>query len=102
MALQKLQSHGHRVVLVNPNEEKIDGLPVLHSLGDISDAVDTLTIYLRPEITRGLIQEILHLRPGRVILNPGTEDAQVMNELTKHGIPFQKACTLVLLSTDQF
>lgn len=101
-ALCKLQEHGHKVVLVNPGHEQIDGLPVLKSLGDIAEPIDTLTVYLGPERLRERIQDILHLRPNRVIFNPGSELPELMEELDKHHIPHVQACTLVLLATNQF
>ncbi|PKN32809.1 MAG: CoA-binding protein, partial [Deltaproteobacteria bacterium HGW-Deltaproteobacteria-20] len=45
---------------------------------------------------------ILALRPGRVILNPGTESAALEQALTEAGIPWAHACTLVMLRTGQF
>jgi hypothetical protein len=45
---------------------------------------------------------ILALRPGRVILNPGTESPALEQALTTAGIPWQHACTLVMLRTGQF
>jgi predicted CoA-binding protein len=102
LALKKLQANGHRVVLVNPTLDVIDGQPVLKSLADISEAIDTLTVYVNPEKLRALLPDILHLRPGRVIFNPDTEEPTVMKELDKHRIPHVEACTLVLLSTHRF
>jgi predicted CoA-binding protein len=64
--------------------------------------VDTLTLYLAAERLEPLIPEILRLRPGRVIFNPGTESIAVQTALDAAGIPWQEACTLVLLRTGQF
>lgn len=49
-----------------------------------------------------MIEEIVALRPGRVIFNPGSENPRLEKKLEEAGIPFEEACTLVLLSTDQF
>lgn len=101
-AIRLLKSEGYRVIPVHPILESIEGFPVVHSLKEIQEPVDTLTIYLSPERCRPLIDDIVALRPGRVILNPYTEFDEIKDRLTKAGIPFLEACTLVMLSTGQF
>lgn len=101
-AMHKLEEHGHSVILINPGQDTIEGHEVLKSLADIADPIDTLTLYLGPQRLKEHIHDILHLRPNRVIFNPGTELPGLMNELKKADIPYLEACTLVLLSTGQF
>jgi len=64
--------------------------------------VDTLSLYVGPQNIHLLISDILKLKPGRVILNPGTESEELKTALHNARIPFQEACTLVLLKTNQF
>ena len=101
-ALVMLRRHGHRVYPVHPTLEEVEGVPVYASLGDLPDPIDTLTVYLGPARFRGLIEDVTALAPGRVLLNPGTEDDEIEDRLAAAGIPYEKACTLVLLSTGQF
>lgn len=101
-AFDLLRMHGHRVVPVNPGLTAIDGVPVVPSLAAISGPVDTLTLYVGPERLEPLTADIVALRPGRVIFNPGTESATVQAALDAAGISWQEACTLVLLRTGQF
>lgn len=101
-AVVLLKERGHRVIPVHPVLAEIEGLPVVRKLEAISEAVDTLTVYVGPERSRGLIGAIVDLAPGRVILNPGAESPELEAALAEHGIPCQKACTLVLLRTGQF
>ena len=97
-----LTKAGHELVLINPGLAEIDGLPVLKSLAEIEGAIDTLTVYVGPEISSNIIPEILALKPGRVIFNPRTLDATVTAALDEAAIPWVEACTLVLLRTGQF
>ena len=90
------------MVPVHPAHEEIEGLQVAGKLGSIRGHVDTLTVYIGPRNISHLIDEIVALRPGRVILNPGTESPELKRRLLEAGIAFREACTLVLLSTDQF
>ena len=101
-AVKQLDDLGYRVIPVHPKAQRIDRVPVTHSLAAITEPVDTLTLYLGAARGRGLIDEILRLRPGRVIFNPGSESQELERHLKDHRIPFEHACTLVLLRTHQF
>ncbi len=97
-----LLEHGYRVTPVHPKFEVIEGLPVAPSLNDISDPVDTLTLYVGPERIQPMIDDILELAPGRVICNPGTESRELQAQLDAAGIPWLEACTLVMLRLGNF
>ncbi|NCB39698.1 MAG: CoA-binding protein [Erysipelotrichia bacterium] len=101
-AVCMLLEHGHEVVPVHPVAEKIEGLPVVPRLNQVSGNVDTLTLYLSAEALNTLENDIIKLKPQRVIFNPGTENQQLMQSLQQHGINAIQACTLVLLRTGQF
>jgi hypothetical protein len=45
---------------------------------------------------------MINLGPDRVIMNPGTESDELEEELNGKGIAVLRACTLVMLRTDQF
>ena len=100
-AVLLLQEHGHRVLPVHPALESIAGLPVVKDLGSLP-AVETLTLYVGSARLPAMTEEIVRLRPGRVIFNPGTESPELQTALTAAGIPWEEACTLVMLRTGQF
>ena len=64
--------------------------------------VDTVTLYINPTLQDQYKQTILELKPRRVIFNPGTENASFYPLLKENGIEFEEACTLVLLSINQY
>ncbi|WP_428742814.1 CoA-binding protein [Tenacibaculum sp.] len=64
--------------------------------------VDTVTLYLNPEHQKEYYDYIISLKPRRVIFNPGTENKEFSDKLKDNGIAFIEACTLVLLSTNQY
>jgi hypothetical protein len=101
-ALLMLKEHGHNVIPVHLVLEEIEGIPVKARLKDINEPVDTLTIYVGPGRIKDIIPDIIELNPKRVILNPGTESEELINELKNNKINYIEACTLVLLSTGQF
>jgi predicted CoA-binding protein len=101
-AVRMLKDYGHSVIPVTPGRTVIEELPVVPSLDDIDQKVDTLTLYVGPERSAQLQDAIVALKPGRVIFNPGTESAALEQALTEAGIPWEHACTLVMLRTGQF
>ena len=101
-ALEMLKEYGHTPLPVHPGLSEIESVPVFAKLTDIHVPVDTLTMYVGPAISTKMKEEILKLRPKRVIFNPGSENPALEQELRQAGIHVIDACTLVLLRTNQF
>lgn len=101
-ALLLLRKHGHEVVPVHPKLTEIEGIPVVSDLSAIAGPVDTVTMYVGAAISAGLQDNLIALKPRRVIFNPGAENAELADALQKDGIACEEACTLVLLNTGQF
>jgi predicted CoA-binding protein len=64
--------------------------------------IHTVTVYLNSVRQRDYYDYIVSLKPQRVIFNPGTENTEFYNLLKKKSIKYLEACTLVLLSTNQY
>lgn len=102
-ALMMLGQKGHRVFPVHPRLGAIEGIKVFSSCSMIREPVDTVTLYVGPlTMTPALIDEILVLRPRRIIVNPGTENSDFEGKAQQAGIKVVRGCTLVMLSTGQF
>jgi predicted CoA-binding protein len=101
-AVRALVEHGHRVIPVHPLLKEIAGVAAVPALAQINEAVNTLTLYVGPERGKELLQEMIDLKPNRVIMNPGTESGEIENHLSTKGITVLRACTLVMLRTGQF
>lgn len=101
-AVHLLAEHGHHVIPVNPAFENIGGLPTAHKLSDINDKIDTITLYVNEKVSTSQIDDILALKPKRVIFNPGAENSSLRECLKEKGIITEEACTLVMLKTGQF
>jgi len=101
-AMTALQEQGHDVRLVNPYKKSIDGQQCFSAVTDIKEKIDTVTLYVNPKKFRDHIEEVIKAKPERVIMNPGTEDADMEKTLKEAGIKVDHACTLVLLSTGLF
>ena len=101
-AVRLLLEHGHEVLPVHPAVSSIEGLPVFHGLTAVSGRIDTVTLYVSADRSSALADSLFKLSPGRVIFNPGAENPALRAALAARGIHTEGACTLVLLSTDQF
>ncbi len=104
-AFHLLKKYGHQPVLVHPNLKEVEGTPVLADLKLAKKAhpkIDTLTLYVNPNISEKAADDIVALKPRRVIFNPGTENYALMSKLEDAGIETEEACTLVLLRTNQY
>jgi predicted CoA-binding protein len=97
-AQRLLAAHGHEVVPVNPAVEAVEGVPTV-ALEALQAPVDTVTVYLGAERMLPLVDAVAALAPGRVVLNPGADDAPVVRALEDAGVHVQLACTLVLLDS---
>jgi len=64
--------------------------------------IHTVTLYLNPKRQEAYYEYIIGLNPQRVIFNPGTENPQLYKLLSDASIHYEVACTLVLLSTNQY
>jgi predicted CoA-binding protein len=102
MAVVRLLENGHEVVPVHPKLDRVGDLAVAPRLGDVEGPVDTVTVYVSPQVSSTMTDALVALAPGRVIFNPGAENTELQTVLAEHGIPTLRACTLVLLSTGQF
>lgn len=91
-----------RITPVNPALSEIEGLPVVNQLADISQPVHTLTMYVGEARSQKMHDEILALKPQRVVFNPGSESASLQAALEAQGAEVIEGCTLVMLKTDQF
>lgn len=102
-ALKLLQEYGHKIILIHPVLNEIEGTKVYNSLSAINDIkIDTITLYVNPIILKKYVEDIMNIKPCRVIFNPGTESQQIEEEFEKNGIRTIRACTLVMLRTGQF
>lgn len=101
-AQQQLQESGYRVFLVSNHHQEILGKTCYRSLVEIAEKIDTVTAYVNPHIVEQLVDDIIAIKPRRVIFNPGSESAPATKSLKDAGVEVQMACTLVLLATDQF
>ncbi|KGO93347.1 CoA-binding protein [Flavobacterium subsaxonicum] len=100
-AVKMLQRFGHPVVAMGKKEDNLDGIKIEKGAAPF-DGVNTVTLYLNPMNQKPYYDYILGLKPERVIFNPGTENPELYALLRENGIGIEVACTLVMLSINQY
>ena len=101
LAVQRLRSHGHPVVAIGRKNTKV-GDVIIEKEHKQFDNIDTITLYLNPQHQQEYYNYILSLNPNRIIFNPGAENDELTHLARARGIKTSEACTLVMLSTNQY
>jgi len=97
-----LSEKGHAVFPVGLRKGNINGHLILINKPIIQN-IDTVTLYVgapnQPEYYDYIVNQI---KPRRIIFNPRTENEELMRLAQKKGIKTEVACTLVLLSIENY
>lgn len=101
MAIIKLRNYNHNTLAFGMKSGEVAGVIINTELKQYTD-LDTVTLYLNPKRQEQYYNYIVSLKPKRVIFNPGTENPGFYKILKENKIDFEIACTLVLLSTNQY
>ncbi len=101
LAVKKLLAHNQPVVALGKKSGSINNT-VIETDKKPFENIDTVTLYLNPANQKEYYNYIFSLQPRRIIFNPGTENEELAELAEKKGIKTQEACTLVLLSTNQY
>jgi predicted CoA-binding protein len=96
-----LLKKGFEVVPMGIKKGEIEGVAIVPPF-EHQEHIDTVTLYISSELQEAYYDYIIALQPNRVLFNPGTENPALSSLLTQHNIQWENACTLVLLSTNQY
>ena len=100
-AIARLVHNGITVYGIGKKEVELFKIQIVTSKILFPD-VHTVTMYLNAINQQEYYDYLLELRPKRVLFNPGSENPELENILKKNAIPYERACTLVLLGTGQY
>lgn len=100
-AIKMLVNHKHEVIAIGNKTTTVNDVEIKKDIFYTTD-IHTITLYLNPKNQIQYYDYILELNPKRVIFNPGTENPELQQLLTKNNIAFEEACTLVLLSIGKY
>ena len=100
-AVSMLVDKGHSVLALGQNAGEVAGIKIQTKAIPLKN-IDTVTLYLNPTRQRDYYNYIVEAKPKRVIFNPGTENPEFYQLLKLNDIKVEVACTLVLLTTNQY
>jgi uncharacterized protein len=100
-AITLLAAKGHTVLAIGQNTGEVAGVKIYTKAIPVKN-IDTISLYLNPARQRDYYNYIVEAKPKRVIFNPGTENPELYQLLELNNIKAEVACTLVLLTTNQY
>ncbi len=101
LAVNRLVDHGHEVVAYGLRKGLVAGIEIDTELKEYN-GIDTVTLYMNPLRQSDFYDYLISLKPNRVIFNPGTENPEFYKLLRENNISLEIACTLVMLSINQY
>jgi len=100
-AIRKLSEYNHPVIAIGNKAGFINDVEIKTEIGYVED-IHTITMYIGAANQPKYYDIITALKPKRIILNPGTENMELERIAEENNIEVLHACTLVLLSTNQY
>jgi predicted CoA-binding protein len=101
LAVNKLKNYGHPVEAIGKRKGIVNSIEIVTGTPPLKD-INTVTLYLNPTNQQPYYDYILSLNPKRIIFNPGTENPELAALARESNIEAIEACTLVMLSTNQY
>jgi predicted CoA-binding protein len=101
LAVNRLRNHGHPVVAIGKRHSIVGDVAIEKEKKEFYN-IHTVTLYLNPAHQKQYYDYIVSLKPQRIIFNPGAENDELYDLAKQNGIKPVEACTLVLLSTNQY
>lgn len=89
-------AEGYEVYPINPKGGQIEGLDVYATLADVPvESLDRISVYLPPQVTLGLIEEIAAKGCRELWLNPGADSPELIARAEGMGLNPVVACSIV-------
>jgi predicted CoA-binding protein len=101
-AVRSLLSRKIPVIAIGKRDFVRDDLKIMKKLPDEIGSVHTIALYLNANNQKEYYNDILSLKPARIIFNPGTANTELEELLRKKGIEVVSDCMLVMLSCGKF
>ena len=96
-ALRAYLSQGYRVFAINPNEEQVEGIKTYASVLDVPEPIDMATVYVPGHIGVRVMEDIAKKGIPEVWLNPGADDADVVERAKALGVRIIQACSIMAI-----
>jgi predicted CoA-binding protein len=94
-ALRAFKAEGYTVIPINPNEREVEGMRTYASVVDVPGPIDMATVYVQPEVVRGLLDDFERKQIGEIWVNPGAESDELMADAKRRKLNMIYACSIV-------
>jgi len=101
LAIKSLVKHNVDVVAIGLKEGEVEGVKIQVGKPLMND-VHTISLYINADRQKDYIDYFLLLNPKRIILNPGTENGDLIKRAREKNIELVFGCTLVMLSNGSY
>src|ERR1051325_1339422 len=81
-----MQSHGYRIIPVNPQIEECLGEPAHASLLDVPEKIDIVNIFRRPEFVEEIVDQAIQLQVPAIWMQEDVIPQQAAEKARKAGI----------------
>ena len=81
-----LQSHGYRIIPVNPQIEECLGEKAYASLLEVPEKIDIVNIFRRPEYVEGIVDQAIQLKVPAVWMQEDVINEKAAEKARKAGI----------------
>lgn len=96
-AVRAYDTRGFDVYPVNLSEAKIEGHRVFRSVRDVPVDLDVILVYLPPDKTLAVLDDIAAKGSRELYINPGAEDAAVVARAKSLGLDPILACSIIAI-----
>ena len=94
-SVRAFKDGGWTVYPVNAKADEVEGLKAYASISDVPDPIDRVSMYVPPAVGKTMLDAIVEKHPGEFFLNPGSEDAELVELATAKGLKPIQACSIV-------
>lgn len=101
LAIKSLVKHNVDVIAIGLKEGEVEGIKIQVGKPVIDD-IHTISLYINADRQKDYIDYFLLLNPKRIILNPGTENGELIKRAREKNIELVFGCTLVMLNNDSY
>ena len=81
-----IQSHGYRIIPVNPSIKGALGEKAVASLADIKEKIDIVDVFRRSEFVSAVVDEAIRLKLPAIWMQEGVIDEQAADRARKAGM----------------
>ncbi|MCL4691622.1 MAG: CoA-binding protein [Candidatus Hydrogenedentes bacterium] len=94
-AVRAFRDGGWTVYPVNAKVDEVEGIKAYKSIKEVPVPLDRVSMYVPPAVGKTMLDDIQAVNPGELFFNPGSEDAEVLEEAKGRGLNAINACSIV-------